>query len=451
MTIIEYIYNYVKLMYLCALNIIHQTMSITLVSCQSAATHARLIPTCQAGVNIASLWLLKAYHSAARALESRGQEKCWQVSSYGRCCNLVGVISEGHEHPSGYRHVKISGRIFKVHRLVAFAFLGPPPSELAWQVHHRDANPSNNHLDNLEYVTQGQNNLYSHAKLHRYRYVSNSVNSRAVMWRVVGSQRWTTSPSMRHAAEHFGISPSTVSRACQHGNPAKGLEFQLVRERFHEAFVGEEWRPMYDPMSGAQIPGRMVSSFGRVMSKAGQIYRGYPTKMGYYRTSFCLNSRRRCEYVHRLVALAFTGPPENRERNQVNHKDLDKGNNAIENLEYVTPSENIAHHYAATLSRKPRSGGKAVESRFCGSDGEWQWHPSMQSAAKFLGVSNGGISCCVKRSRKQTGGYEFRPAGRQATDILYSDEEWRSVDIEAHLSDRALRKATKHVSAGVIH
>ena len=51
--------------------------------------------------------------------------------------------------------------------------------------------------------------------------------------------------------------------------------------------------------------------------------------------------------VHSLVALAFIGPrPEGME---VNHKDCDKQNNALNNLEYVTHGENQRH--AAQMGR----------------------------------------------------------------------------------------------------
>lgn len=44
-------------------------------------------------------------------------------------------------------------------------------------------------------------------------------------------------------------------------------------------------------------------------------------------------------YVHRLVAEAFLGLSEL----QVNHKDLDKGNNNLTNLEFVTRQQNLIH------------------------------------------------------------------------------------------------------------
>ena len=80
-----------------------------------------------------------------------------QVSNLGRVRTANGIITEGYERTDGYRTASISGKSHPVHRLVADAFLPPPPSEKHTQVNHKDGNPANNRADNLAWVTRSEN------------------------------------------------------------------------------------------------------------------------------------------------------------------------------------------------------------------------------------------------------------------------------------------------------
>lgn len=82
-------------------------------------------------------------------------------------------------------------------------------------------------------------------------------------------------------------------------------------------------------------------SKGRVLS---------PSKYRYLHVNLALgNGNFESRYVHRLVAEAWLPNPENKP--EVNHKDGNKFNNKIDNLEWVTASENITHGYDENLHR----------------------------------------------------------------------------------------------------
>jgi len=62
--------------------------------------------------------------------------------------------------------------------------------------------------------------------------------------------------------------------------------------------------------------------------------------------------------VHRLVCETFIGPSG---KKQANHRDGNKINNSLENLEWVTPSENVRHAYQTGLvgSKRGEANGHA--------------------------------------------------------------------------------------------
>lgn len=64
---------------------------------------------------------------------------------------------------------------------------------------------------------------------------------------------------------------------------------------------------------------------------------------GYLLASFCKKSIYTKKLVHRAVWEAFNGDIPN--RLEVNHKDLDKTNNCLDNLELVTHQENLTHRF----------------------------------------------------------------------------------------------------------
>ena len=75
------------------------------------------------------------------------------------------------------------------------------------------------------------------------------------------------------------------------------------------------------------------------------------TSKGYLRVPLYKDGKRKWHKVHRLVANAFIPNPDNKP--QVNHKDGNKLNNSITNLEWVTDEENKEHYKQITDKEKP--------------------------------------------------------------------------------------------------
>lgn len=89
-----------------------------------------------------------------------GFEGQYAVSSKGRVRNLEnGKIFTGTDNGHGYRIITLKDKSYKVHRLVALAFI-PNPDKLP-EVDHLDEVKTNNNVSNLRWVTASENQRHS--------------------------------------------------------------------------------------------------------------------------------------------------------------------------------------------------------------------------------------------------------------------------------------------------
>lgn len=86
-----------------------------------------------------------------------------------------------------------------------------------------------------------------------------------------------------------------------------------------------------------------VDTNGTIYNKNGSIKKYSLNSKGYCIVNFIINGKRIGAQIHRLVALQFIPNPNNLP--EVNHKDGNKQNNNIANLEWCTAKENICHSY----------------------------------------------------------------------------------------------------------
>ena len=98
-----------------------------------------------------------------------GYDGLYAVSNYGRVKSFVtNKLLSPQNNGSGYFKVELwknkRGRKLYIHRLVATAFL--PNPNLKTEINHKDSNPANNHVSNLEWVSSSENTkhaVYKHA------------------------------------------------------------------------------------------------------------------------------------------------------------------------------------------------------------------------------------------------------------------------------------------------
>lgn len=81
-----------------------------------------------------------------------------------------------------------------------------------------------------------------------------------------------------------------------------------------------------------------------------------PDSRGYLKVSLFKNNKRKCFFVHRLVAQAFIPNPNNLET--VNHKDEIKTHNYVENLEWMSDLDNKRYGTGIARRAKNESGSK---------------------------------------------------------------------------------------------
>ena len=153
----------------------------------------------------------------------------------------------------------------------------------------------------------------------------------------------------------------------------------------------EMWRDVVDDEN------YIVSNTGRIRRKGTSIDKSLRiSKDGYHITHLYHDGIRQCKRVHRVVAEAFIDNPKNKP--EVNHKNGNKLDNRVENLEWNTSQENVRHAWTNNLMKpsysmlgkhNPNGGRKGIPFKIVETG---ETFDTMASCAKAIGGSQSQLT-----------------------------------------------------------
>ena len=134
--------------------------------------------------------------------------------------------------------------------------------------------------------------------------------------------------------------------------------------------------------------------------RKGTLLKPFIDKDGYCRVRLYKNGKGCWIGVHKIVAMTFIPNPDNRPI--PNHKDFDRSNNRVDNLEWCTVQENIHHsskHYIGLHKKAVISIDK---------DGNETEYVSVMEASKITKTHISNISKCCNGNRNTANGYVWK-------------------------------------------
>jgi hypothetical protein len=325
----------------------------------------------------------------------------YQVSSFGRIKNKhKNYIFHPKKRRDGYISSSFvlddnTSKSYYYHVLIAKAFIDNPEKKPT--VNHINKIKDDNKVSNLEWATYSEQNL----KENKNPYTSSGKPIEQYDLKNNFIKRWEKAIDVER---ELGINRKYISSFLNgKGKQAGGFIWKYCETV--KLLPGEIWKKV--PLGNDFIE-TFASNLGRINSKENIPY-GNITESGYCDIKiYNLIKKKFISFrVHRLVYMAFIENEENKPF--VNHKSLDRSNNDLSNLEWVTHTENVNHQLDLNNRERDNVNSKAVQIDLETKSIIAEFK-SVSHASKMTGFNNSGINWCCNGFRNTTscGGFSWK-------------------------------------------
>lgn len=263
----------------------------------------------------------------------------YEISNFGEVRNKTTFKTLKSLLLSGYMVItlKINNRktISKIHRLVATRFLVCPNE--TYVVNHKDGNKINNHVENLEWISQSEN------VKHAFRLGLNKGKKNKVYQYTLDDVFIREYESPIDVENETGIPRTRILDVCE----GKARTTGGYIWKYSDEYTRTQPEPEGKTLSG--YPNYIITNDGKVYNSQRKRYLCLKKHVnGYIGVALSgEDNKRKNINLHRLVALLFIDNPNN--YREVNHIDFDKTNNKLENLEWISRSGNSKHNISKNI------------------------------------------------------------------------------------------------------
>lgn len=333
-----------------------------------------------------------------RDLPKEMQLSKYQVSSLGRIKNNKRIFSPKTREDGYINSVFVlddkKKKSYYYHVLIAKTFIENPEGKLT--VNHINTIKDDNRVINLEWCTHSEQNLSQNKKSYNTR--GKPINQLDLNGNFI--KRWE---KLTDAQSELKIDKRNISSVLK-GKRKKTGEFKweycdidIIENEIWKRVLLNDFEEIY------------ASNYGRIKKNNVFSY-GTLRKSGYYEIKIknIVKNKYFTFRVHRLICIAFTENVHNKEF--VNHKDLNRSNNKLENLEWITNKENVNHQLDLNNREKLNCLSKDVLQIDIKTGYIIKEFNSVSQASKLTGFANSGINLCCNnfRNTKSCGGFAWK-------------------------------------------